>query len=104
MSVVASESMEPNINKGDLVFCHNRDPSEIKNGSIRDLDGDVILWLQNPVNLFPILMVVGIIVIVKLHHNSDSKDDMETYCRYHPNEDGCEEYTVELDDLFKKKE
>jgi len=42
--VVISGSMSPTINKGDLLFVRGTDPSIIKNGTIDDKDGDVIVF------------------------------------------------------------
>ncbi len=42
--VVVSESMEPTIHVGDLLFVHHVDPKDIKNGSHLDKTGDVILY------------------------------------------------------------
>ena len=42
--VVVSESMEPNIHVGDLLFVHYVPPEDIKNGTIADKKGDVILY------------------------------------------------------------
>ncbi len=42
--VVVSESMEPNIHVGDLLFVHYVPPADIKNGTIADKTGDVILY------------------------------------------------------------
>ncbi|MFX0000003.1 MAG: signal peptidase I [Candidatus Hodarchaeota archaeon] len=44
MVVVVSESMEPNLLKGDLLFLEGRDPSQIKNGTISGKEGDVIVF------------------------------------------------------------
>ena len=45
MVVVISGSMEPNIHKGDLLFLKGvDDPADIKNGTIEDQDGDVIVY------------------------------------------------------------
>jgi signal peptidase len=56
MVVVISGSMEPNIHKGDLLFLRGVDnPADIRNGSIENKDGDVIvydargLWVGAPV-------------------------------------------------------
>ena len=52
--VVISGSMEPTINKGDLLFVMGTDPEDIKNGTAVDQDGDVIvfdargLWFNAP--------------------------------------------------------
>ena len=55
MVVVISGSMEPTIHKGDLLFLRGVDnPADIKNGTIEDKDGDVIvydargLWIGAP--------------------------------------------------------
>lgn len=55
MVVVVSGSMEPNIHTGDLLFLRGvSDPSTIKNGTIEDKTGDVIvydargLWVNAP--------------------------------------------------------
>ncbi len=42
--VVTSPSMSPNINTGDLVFIRGIDPASIRNGTIEDKNGDVILF------------------------------------------------------------
>ncbi len=42
--VVVSPSMEPAIHVGDLLFVHYVPPEDIKNGSIDDKTGDVILY------------------------------------------------------------
>ena len=53
--VVISPSMEPQIHTGDLLFVMGREPENIKNGTIADKDGDIIvfdaygLWSSAPV-------------------------------------------------------
>ena len=42
--VVVSNSMTPNINKGDLLFVQGVEPSTIRNGTAIDQDGDVIVF------------------------------------------------------------
>ena len=42
--VVVSGSMEPQIHKGDLLFVMGIDPEDIKNGTIVDKDGDIIVF------------------------------------------------------------
>ncbi|OLS12044.1 MAG: hypothetical protein RBG13Loki_4335 [Promethearchaeota archaeon CR_4] len=42
--VVVSGSMEPNILKGDILFVHYVPPADIKNGTIEDKNGSVILY------------------------------------------------------------
>ena len=42
--VVVSGSMEPQIHKGDLLFVMGREPENIKNGTIIDKDGDIIVF------------------------------------------------------------
>ena len=49
--VVISESMEPQIHKGDLLFVMGREPENIKNGTIIDKDGDIIVF--NAQGLWP---------------------------------------------------
>ena len=44
MVVVVSGSMEPNINKGDLLFIQGRDPEDIKESTGGENDGDVIVF------------------------------------------------------------
>ncbi len=45
MVVVISGSMEPNIHVGDLLFLRGvDDPASIRNGTIEDKDGDVIVY------------------------------------------------------------
>lgn len=44
MVVVISGSMEPNIHKGDLLFLGGIEAEEIKEGTIEDKDGDVIVY------------------------------------------------------------
>ena len=45
MVVVISGSMEPNVHKGDLLFLRGvDDPSIIKNGTIENQDGDIIVY------------------------------------------------------------
>jgi signal peptidase len=52
--IVISESMEPTIHKGDLLFVMGTDAKDIKNGTAEDQDGDVIvfdargLWFNAP--------------------------------------------------------
>lgn len=36
--------MTPNINKGDLLFVRGIDPEDIKNGTIEDQEGDVVVF------------------------------------------------------------
>ena len=42
--VVVSGSMEPEIYKGDLLFVMGTEPENIKNGTIIDKDGDIIVF------------------------------------------------------------
>ena len=42
--VVVSGSMEPEIYKGDLLFVMGTEPENIKNGTIFDKDGDIIVF------------------------------------------------------------
>jgi len=49
--VVVSGSMEPQIHKGDLLFVMGREPENIKNGTIIDKDGDIIVF--NAQGLWP---------------------------------------------------
>ena len=44
MVVVISGSMEPTLNKGDLVFLRGMDPDDIKTGMIEDKSGDIIVY------------------------------------------------------------
>lgn len=44
MVVVVSGSMEPTLNKGDLVFLRGMDPDDIKAGTIEDKSGDIIVY------------------------------------------------------------
>ena len=52
--IVISGSMEPNIRKGDLLFVKGTNPKDIKNGTVEDKNGDVIvfdargLWVGAP--------------------------------------------------------
>jgi len=45
--VVVSGSMEPTIHVGDLLFVHRVAPMDIKNGTVEDKTGDVILYDSN---------------------------------------------------------
>jgi len=47
MVVVISESMEPNISKGDLLFLYGKDPIDIKNGTVEEMNGDIIVYYAN---------------------------------------------------------
>ncbi|MHA1390920.1 MAG: signal peptidase I [Promethearchaeota archaeon] len=49
--VVVSGSMEPQIHQGDLLFVMGREPENIKNGTIIDKDGDIIVF--NAQGLWP---------------------------------------------------
>ena len=44
MVVVISESMEPNLLKGDLLFLKGTDPANIKSGTIEGKEGDIIVF------------------------------------------------------------
>ena len=44
MLVVVSDSMEPALNEGDLIFVRGIDPEHIKAGSINDKNGDIIVF------------------------------------------------------------
>lgn len=54
VGIAITDSMEPYINKGDLIFIKGVDPAEIQCGTIQDKDGDVIvfdasgLWYDAP--------------------------------------------------------
>ena len=49
--VVISDSMEPQIHRGDLLFVMGIKPEDIKNGTIEDKDGDIIVF--NAQGLWP---------------------------------------------------
>ena len=49
--VVISPSMEPQIHEGDLLFVMGIEPKNIKNGTIEDKDGDIIVF--NAQGLWP---------------------------------------------------
>ena len=49
--VVISDSMEPQIHRGDLWFVMGIKPEDIKNGTIEDKDGDIIVF--NAQGLWP---------------------------------------------------
>lgn len=42
--IVISDSMKPSINRGDLLFVRGIDPEDIKNGTIADKEGDVVVF------------------------------------------------------------
>lgn len=42
--IVISNSMEPNINKGDLLFVKGIDSSDIKEGTIENKEGDIVVY------------------------------------------------------------
>ncbi len=42
--IVISDSMKPNINRGDLLFVRGIDPEDIKNGTIEDQEGDIVVF------------------------------------------------------------
>lgn len=42
--IVISDSMKPNINRGDLLFVRGIDPEDIKNGTIENKEGDIIVF------------------------------------------------------------
>lgn len=42
--IVISDSMEPSINRGDLLFVRGIDPEDIKNGTIDNKEGDIIVF------------------------------------------------------------
>ncbi|MHA1273534.1 MAG: signal peptidase I [Promethearchaeota archaeon] len=44
MVVVVSGSMEPTLYKGDLLFLQGTDPEDLKNGTIEDKKGDIIVY------------------------------------------------------------
>jgi len=44
MVVVVSGSMEPNLSKGDLLFLYGKDPADIKNGTVEEMNGDIIVF------------------------------------------------------------
>ena len=51
--VVVSGSMEPTLKKGDLLFIRGVDPVAIRNGTIEDKNGDIIVFDSNGVWSFP---------------------------------------------------
>ena len=57
--VVVSGSMEPQIHEGDLLFVMGIEPENIKNGTIEDKDGDIIVFnaqgLGHPAPIEPIV-------------------------------------------------
>ena len=42
--IVISDSMEPNIHRGDLLFVRGIPPEDIRNGTIEDQDGDIVVF------------------------------------------------------------
>ncbi|MFW9969483.1 MAG: signal peptidase I [Candidatus Odinarchaeota archaeon] len=44
MVVVVSNSMEPTLLKGDLLFVYGKDPAQIKNGTIEGKEGEIIVF------------------------------------------------------------
>ena len=54
LDVVISDSMEPSLHRGDLLILQGKDPAEIKNGTVEDQNGDIIvfnaqgLWYDAP--------------------------------------------------------
>lgn len=76
LMVVSSESMEPNLNVGDIIYITHKDPSEIQNGTIEDMDGDIIVfnphttWKHNlpPDNQCVVHRVVG-----KMYNDTNQK-------------------------------
>lgn len=42
--IVISDSMEPSIHRGDLLFIRGIDPVDIKEGTIEDKEGDIVVY------------------------------------------------------------
>jgi signal peptidase I len=87
MVVVVSPSMTPEINVGDLLFVHYVPPADIKNGTIQDLQGDVILY--NSQGLWPEPQSDPIVhrVVGKYYNNTDGQWYFITKGDYNPNTD-----------------
>ncbi len=68
--VVVSGSMEPQIHEGDLLFVMGIEPENIKNGTIEDKDGDIIVF--NAQGLWPLAPIEPIVhrVIEKYQINN----------------------------------
>ncbi|MBD3196951.1 MAG: signal peptidase I [Candidatus Lokiarchaeota archaeon] len=49
MVVVVSESMEPNLLVGDLLFLNGKNPTDIQNGTVENQQGDIIVFDSNGV-------------------------------------------------------
>ncbi|TFF94201.1 MAG: signal peptidase I [Promethearchaeota archaeon] len=44
MVVVVSGSMEPTLSRGDLLFLYGKDPADIRNGTVEEQNGDIIVF------------------------------------------------------------
>src|SRR5271157_237678 len=87
MVVVVSPSMTPHINVGDLLFVHYVPPADIKNGTIADQTGDVILYDSH--GLWPVPQDDPIVhrVVGKYFNNTDNQWYFITKGDYNPNTD-----------------
>jgi len=74
LMIVSSESMESAIEAGDAIYIEYKDPSDICNGTVNDLKGDIIVY--NPQGLLNHLPKYNqnIVhrVIGKMYNNSDN--------------------------------
>jgi len=53
MVVVVSGSMEPTLSRGDLLFLYGKDPADIRNGTVEEQNGDIIVFDAHGYWAFP---------------------------------------------------
>ncbi len=94
--VVVSGSMRPTLNEGDLLFVKGVDPAAIRNGTVEDKDGDIIVFDAHGVWLSPPNEPVVHRVVNKRYNVNTSRWEFQTKGDNNPYIDGypLDEYWV----------
>lgn len=86
--VVVSGSMKPTLNEGDLLFVKGINPADIRNGSVEDKNGDIIVFDAHGVWLSPPDEPVVHRVVNKRYNVNRSRWEFQTKGDNNPNIDG----------------
>jgi len=86
--VVVSGSMKPTLNEGDLLFVRGINPADIRNGSVENKDGDIIVFDADGVWLSPPEEPVVHRVVNKRYNVNRSRWEFQTKGDNNPNIDG----------------